>query len=62
MKQLKRVSSPEEVGAALALPSRKVLACATGLTNKEVAAQLGPGRPSGVGGAAVDHYRRHHDH
>jgi len=60
--QLKRVSSPEGVGAALALRSRIVLACATGLTNKEVAARLGSGRPSGVGGAAMDQYRRHHDH
>ena len=50
--QLERWVRRRKSAQALALRSRIVLACATGLTNKEVAAQLGVSMPT-VGEVAV---------
>jgi DNA-binding NarL/FixJ family response regulator len=44
--QLERWVRRRNSAQALALRSRIVLACATGLTNKEVAAQLGVSMPT----------------
>jgi len=45
-KQLERWAVRRKSAQGLALRSRIVLACATGLTNKEVAAQLGVSMPT----------------